>query len=853
MAHHHVSAQMEHWPLQSTPFIGREAEIARMTEMLADSNCRLLTLAGQGGIGKSRLAIEIATRSLRYYPDGIHFVDLQAVYTYDSLLQVIADVLACPLSGPQTALQQLLIFLRDKDTMLILDNFEQLLPTGAEVLVSELLNGCPGLTMMVTSRELLNLRQEWVWRVTGLAFPNEYPIEAPEAYDAVQLFTERARHVRTDFLVENDLPHVIEICRLVEGLPLALELAACWLKALPCKAIAEEIRQNLDLLNSHQRDIPERHRSIRAVFEQGWKLLSTLERDMINRLSIFKGGFRRDAAEQIVGANLAVLLQLADKSLLRLDANGRFHVHELVRQYAAEKLGDPADLLDAHCAHYVKFLHDRETDLCGGRQLDASEEIAEELDNVRVAWDHAIAISEFRALAQMSTAYALFCQFRSRYQEAYNAYFSAIRQLTPLKNGPEAEKALGILLAGVGWIYIRMGQLENAETSFQQADMAFAQFEINPSLGYGADPSLGLAVIALVRGDYGEAERFAVRAINAGEAANNTSCLRIGFRTLAEAYLRQGRHDAARQYALRAYQICDNVGDRWFMAYCLTTMGEIALEVQAYAAAKKHFEDAYLLRKEIRDPEGMALALAYLGDIALLHQSLDEALRRYDESRTMYQQINDPGGLARVLCGLSRTNLFLQDYQSAAETCRKALRITVSIQYVPILSQLLMIAGELCYITQNQSKGLEILALVANHAAAHHASKPAVQQFLTRHSIDELPPLVIGYDLQNTASLLQMAVDIDWTLLEIAEAQNPKPAVSESNTRAASQPLFDPLSSRELEVLAYIVAGLQNREIADRLVVSLNTVKTHINNIYSKLGVTNRVQAVTRARDLGLL
>jgi predicted ATPase/DNA-binding CsgD family transcriptional regulator len=844
---------MEHWPLQSTPFIGREAEIAGVTEMLADSNCRLLTLAGQGGIGKSRLAIEIATRSLDHYPDGIHFVDLQAVYTYDSFLQVIADALGCPLSGPQIAFQQLLGFLRDKDMMLLLDNFEQLLPVGAEALVSELLTACPKVTILVTSRELLNLRQEWVWRVTGMAFPDEHSAEPPETYDAVQLFSERARHVRANFLVENDLPHILEICRLVDGMPLAIELAACWLKVLPCKAIADEIRQNLDLLNSHQRDIPERHRSIRVVFEQCWKFLTSLERDTINRLSIFKGGFRRDAAERIVGADLTILLQLADKSLLRLEANGRFYLHELVRQYAAEMLGNPAELRAAHCAYYVEFLHQREADLCGGRQFAASEEIAEELDNVRAAWEFAVAKPNFQALAQMSTSYALFCQFRSRYQEAYNTYFGAIRQLAALKNGPEADRSFAILLVGLGWIHIRMGQIDNAESNFQQADEIFAQLGINPSLGYGADPSLGRAVIALVRGDYGEAERLALRAIKAGEIANNVSCLSIGCRTLAEAYLRQGKHDVARQYALRAYQLCDKAGDRWFMAYCLTTMGEIALEVQAYAAAKKHFEDAYLLRKEIRDPEGMALALAYLGDIALLHQSLDEALRMYDESRSLYQQINDPGGLARVLCGLSRTNLFLQNYQSAAEICLKALRVTVAIQYIPVLSQLLAIAGELCYAAQSQSRGLEILTLVANHAAASRASKTAIQQFLARNRIDELPTLSAEYDLQNTASLLEAATNMEWTLLEIAELQHQKPVFSAANVHVDNQPLFDPLSARELEVLAYIAAGLQNREIANRLVVSLNTVKTHINNIYSKLGVTNRVQAVTRVRDLGLL
>ncbi|MBZ0293399.1 MAG: tetratricopeptide repeat protein [Anaerolineae bacterium] len=850
---HRVPVHRGDLPLQPTQFIGREEETARVMEMLADSYCRLLTLTGEGGIGKSRLALEIASKSLSYYPDGVYFVDLQAIYTKDTLMQAVADALNCPLSGHHTVFEQVLHFLREKDMLLLLDNFEQLLPEQAEVLVSDLLNDCLGLTIIVTSREVLNLRQEWVWRVSGLEFPQEQTVESPKTFDAVRLFMERARRVRSDFLVEYDLPHVLHICRLVEGMPLAIELAACWLKVLPCKAIAEEIRQSLDLLNSHQHDLPERHRSIRAVFEHGWKLLSPSERETINRLSIFKGGFRREAAEQVAGADLATLLLLTDKSLLRLEANGRFHIHELVRQYAAEQLGDVETWLDMHCAHYADFLQHRDGDLSGGRQIEASDEIGEEIDNIRAAWEHAVKRGNFQALSQMTTAYSLFCQFRSRYQEAYNAYSSAIKCFLGTEVPPEADRMLGTLLSALGWMCVRMGQLDNAESAFEQAEMAFNRLGIGLSLGYGGDPALGRAVAALVRGDYGEAERLAEQAIQASETAHNTSSLIIACRTLGEVYLRMGKPDIAHQHALRAYQLCEETGDRWFMAYCLTTLGEVALEMEVYAAAKKHFESAYLLRQEFHDPEGMAMAMAYLGDIVLQQQSLDEALHCYNESRMLYQQINDPGGLARVLCGLSRTHLSLRDYPAAAETCRKGLQITVKIQYIPVLLQLLIIAGELCYTVQNQSRGLEVLALVVNHAASTHTNRTAVQQFLARHNIAQLPSLLTGHDLQNIGSLLQMGVNIESVLLEVEDIQGTKSLPDPSPVQASNQSLLDPLTPRELEVLSYIITGLQNREIADKLVVSLNTVKTHINNIYSKLNITNRVQAVARARELGII
>ncbi len=852
MAHPAIAAQVGHLPPQPTTFIGREDDIISIMEMLEDSNCRLLTLAGEGGIGKSRLAIEIAARSRGYYPDGIFFVDLQPVCTSDALLQVIADTLYCPLSGHETAFEQLLHFLREKDMLLVFDNFEQLLPERAETVVGELLDGCPGLTILVTSREVLNLKQEWVWRVAGLAYPQEQAVGAVEQYDAIRLFVERARHIRRDFLIENDLPHVLQICQLVEGMPLALELAACWLKVLPCEAIAEEIRHNLDLLNSYQRNQPERHRSMRAVFEQCWKLLSPAERDTINRLSIFKGGFRREAAEQVAGANLATLLLLADKSLLRLEANGRFHIHELVRQYAAEQLGDVEELQNAHCAHYADFLHSRYEDLCGRRQLEASAEISEELDNIRAAWDYAAKRSDSQALFRMAVAYGLFCQLRGRYQEAYTAYRSATRSLLSLETTPETDLALGMILPGLSWVYIRMGQLDNAEEYFRQTEAVFDRLGIMPTLGYAIDPWIGRAVIALVRGDYSNAQRLAEEACRRAEVSQNLANLRIACRTLAEAYLRQGEHERAHQHALTAYRICEQTGDRWFMAYCLTTLGEISIEMREYAVAKKHFEQAYALRQEIRDPEGMALVLGYLGDIALQEQAFDEALRCYNESRALYEEhrVGDPGGLARALSGLSRAHLSRRDYLAASETCRQALQLAVSIQYVPVLLQLLIVAGELCYAVQKQAEGQEMLALVVNHAATNYASRSAVQDFMAHNNLSESPSLLTGYDLHGSSSLIQMALNAEKTLLEIADV---KPQAAATLVRMPDQLLVDPLTQRELEVLKYIAAGLQNREIADELVVSLNTVKTHINNIYSKLNASNRVQAVARARDLSML
>ncbi len=359
------SGTQEHnLPTQPTSFIGRGPEVAKIIELLADPDCRLLTLVGTGGIGKTRLAIGAATKMVDAFAYGVYFVPLQSIQSTDFLISAVADAIKLPLSGQQDPQIQLFNHLDNKEMLLVLDNFEQLLDKGGAQLLVNILKAGSSVKLLVTSREVLNLQEEWLYPIHGLPVPDNVQTQNPEIYGAVQLFVERARQVQRDFSLADESEQVIRICQLVEGMPLAIELAASWTKVLSCANIAAEIQRNINFLSTSLRDVPERHRSMEAVCEQSWQLLPAEERRVFKRMSVFRGGFRREAAQAVAGASLSGLLRLVDKSLLRREASGRYAIHELLRQYAEEQLAQTsseeiANTRELHCTYYMAFLADR--------------------------------------------------------------------------------------------------------------------------------------------------------------------------------------------------------------------------------------------------------------------------------------------------------------------------------------------------------------------------------------------------------------------------------------------------------------------------------------------------------------
>ena len=430
-------------PAELTPFIGRQSELAELAQQVNDPNCRLMTILAPGGMGKTRLALRCAGAQLENFPSGIFYVPLaplrsseySALSVAEFVVAAIGNALNFPFSGEAEPGQQLLDYLREKVMLLVIDNCEHLLE--GVTFLSDILAHAPQVKILATSRERLQLSGETTFVLGGLDFP-ERPTSDALAYGAIRLFVETARRVQTSFaLSEDNLEHVIRICQLVDGMPLGIELAAGWSKLLPPREIAEEISRDLDMLASQQSDLPPRLRSARTVFEYSWNRLTASERDAFMKLSIFRGGMTREAAQAVTGASLTTLSGLVDKSLLWHKPDHRYEIHELLRQYAREHLessGEMEAAQDAHCLYYLGFLSEREADIKGRRQLPALDEIEADFENVRAAWDWALTRKFYDALNQTPESLLWFCSMRGYIQAGVDLFRRAETQIDSAAN-----------------------------------------------------------------------------------------------------------------------------------------------------------------------------------------------------------------------------------------------------------------------------------------------------------------------------------------------------------------------------------------------------------------------------------
>ena len=621
-------------PIQATPFIGREDDQARLSAMLSDPACRLLTVVGPGGMGKTRLAVEAAGAQLGRFRDGIYFAGLASVSSPERLVFAVADAVNLSIFGQRAPKAQLLDCLRDKEMLLVLDNLEHLLPGANDI--SDMLEHAPKVKVLATSRERLNLHAEWVFDLHGLSVPEEAGQEAQE-HDAVKLFVQSATHARSDFtLDEATFPAVMRICQLVQGMPLALELAATWLRALPLNDIAAEIERGIDLLEASTRDIPARHRSIRAVFDSSWELLTQQEQAILRKLSVFRGGFRREAAAKVAGATLPALASLVDKSFLTLTHHGRYRRHPLVLQYTQEKLDsypdEKARVQEVHGLYYLRFVQEKEDELTTKKETFRAVE--EELSNIRAAWNWAL---ENERLDEIKApAFALGSIFVDRVAEGERFFAQTTAALDA--SNPKHQLVLGYALL------LRGGQLMGLTRTEEAAACVQRGLELIRPFGDAKGAVFGLYTLGValwILGDFKQARAL-----------------------LEEGLLLSRAHPEFN-----------------FTGYLLFYRASVEREFGTFPQVRQHFHEALTEVEQLGDLAALAMLKHEYGVYLSQYGCIQEGERYVRAGLELIRKVHDPAFEANILVNLALVCCRLGRYDEAEalalEVQRKATNFSM--------------------------------------------------------------------------------------------------------------------------------------------------------------------------------
>ncbi len=877
-----MTIQLHNIPSQPTPFIGREPEITEIVELLRDEQCRLLTLLGAGGMGKTRLSIEAVKQlSTNDFEHGVYYVPLAPLTSADNIVTTVISVLGIMIGNDGTPQEELIKFLQGRNLILVMDNFEHVLD-GAD-LVADILAQTENIKILTTSREPLNLLEEQLWHVRGMRIPDETTTNDIDQYSGLKLFISRAQRVQHDFDVEKNLSEAIEICQLVGGMPLGIELAASWLKTLSCAEIIKQIERGIDFLSTRARDIPERHRSIRAVFDYSWDLLTKDEQAVFPRLSVFKGGFTLEAAEAVADADLMSLSGLVEKSMVRRDGNGRYDVHELLRQYADEKLNDSGEVdetLSAHMDYFADFMAEHAIDIKGRQQLEGLNAIQADWINIQSVWNNAVERIEYTVLDLMMEGLALYCDMHARYQEGYDLFQFAVE--TTALDGESSNHQVWNRLR------TRLAQI----SVLPERNPKLVQELVTPSL-----------ITAKSLGD------------------NHTVALCTW--TLGESYrmLQLDFSEAMIQFE-EALLLYEKLGDKYYVGRVLRSM------VYSY----RHINDDIHLWSELNqkhlewtqnfgDITGSAHALSYLSMQQHRLGKLTNGDRIQEQAGEIWEIYGDSKSLATVRMAQMYRDLWLGNFLSAHQIAKQMLHqvgfrtTNIDQNAQTVLGFLATIQGDYEHGKQLAHIGLGHQLTVANHTAwrtlclasfglgdidqaslyVRQGLRIQIEQYNNRDANQWLPIISLIVTQQGNHELAVELLGLtfnhpdsftgwmeEWnqinelqdklrgsigdeayqTLWKQGAQRGLKETIYElfdyfddedSIPMPSHHPLAEPLTERELEVLTLIAVGLTNPQIGEKLYLSTGTVKVHTRNIYGKLAVKNRTEAATKARELGLI
>jgi predicted ATPase/DNA-binding CsgD family transcriptional regulator len=852
-----LKTRVHNLPEQLTPLIGREPEIQAVCSLVRQPEVRLVTLTGPGGVGKTRLGLQVATALVDEFDDGVYFVPLAPIRDPDLVAPTLAQTLGLQETGDQPLRDLLKASLQDKRSLLLLDNFEQVL--AAVPWLADLLAYCPHLTILVTSRAVLHIRGGHDFPVPSLALPDFTHLPesfALSQYTAVALFLERARAINPDFLLTSANTRAIaEICIRLDGLPLAIELAAACIKLLPPQALLARLRHRLHILTSAAQDVPTRQQTLRNTLAWSYDLLDAQEQQLFRRLSVFVGGCTLEAVEGLYTAPgerptdvLDGMASLIDKSLLQqTEQDGeepRPVMLETIREYGLETLlasGEMESTRQAHAEYYLRLSERAELELGGPQQAAWLERLEQEHDNLRAALSWTVERGETRQSTEMALrlggALRRFWWGRGHWSEGRAFLERALAAGRSLPN-PRIDPSVRAkaLMAAANLAFVQ-SDYEQTEVLCEESLALYRELGDH----YGIAFSLyRLGNVAWVRGNTAEARSLTEEALAIFKEVDHREYVAYSLFSLALVASSQGEYARACALYEESLAIHRELGNKRGIAHSLSQLAQALFDSQAdHARVRSLVEECLALSKELGFKEGIAAAQCLTGQLALSQSDLATAHRGVEQSVVLYKEMGHRHGSAESLAVLGKVLAVEGDYAAARRQYEESLAISGELGETWMIARGLVGLGEVVAAEHKLAWAVQLWGAAAALRDTLGVSIPPIERADYGRSLSSA-----RVHLGERAFAAAWAQGRAMTLQQALAAQGQKPPPTPTT---AITPSTYPagLTIREVEVLRLLAGGLTDQQIAGKLVLSPRTVHSHISSIYSKLAVTSR-SAATR-------
>lgn len=840
-------AAAHNFPAEPTSFIGREPQIEEVARLLETTP--LVTLTGAGGAGKTRLALQVARRAAAAYPRGAWFVELAALTDSSLVAHTVATALGVLETSGETVAGSVVRAFGDGAMLLILDNCEHLVSACAH-LVREWFEACPSLRVLATSREPLSVPGEVAYLVPPLSVPQAVAAVGPEVLrrsEAGRLFEARAAAASHGFTVTAaNAQAVAQICRRLDGIPLAIELAAARIRALSAEQIAARLDDRFDVLTGGPHTGHRRHQTLRAAIDWSYDLLEARDRALLARVSVFAGGFTLEAAETVCAGEtverhevLDGLARLVDKSLVLADTHGgtgRYHLQDSVRHYARERLlasGEQGTLLTRHLTWCMALAEEAEPQLQGPAQAEWLRRLTVEHDNLREALAFALEGGSGDAAVRLAAALWWFWHVRGHLSEG-RAWLSRTLAAGTAGSDP-ASAARSRALYGHGFLAWRQGQLDDA-TALGEASLALSRARRDP-LGMASAFSL-LEHVARSRGDYARAVSLPAQSLELFREMGDTWGTATSLVALGNAARLAGDHQRARAALEESLGLFRGLGDASGLAAALHFLGLVARDQGDHARAETAAAESLEVSREQGDASRQAFSLHLLGLVARDRGDYGRAQSLLDESLALFREMGDAWGVTTVLVSLGAVALLSGSVGRAAELFRESLAIRRDLGDRPGIAESLEGLAGVAALEGDVHRAARWLGAAEALRKAIGTPSPAARAEGTRDRATEMVRRRLGK--QAFAAALEagreMGVQaaVEEALAEVAAAPDEAPRGPAAQGEA--------LTEREREVAALIAEGRSNREIAAALVVTLGTAANHVQHILNKLGLHSRAQ-----------